>query len=87
MISPECLEKAWVLTRASEMGCLNPVMLEKTIVALQLLGHLAESGFARGSRDFPGCRRKGQPVRPAGGKESEHTRNRFLLAGCYVLAG
>jgi len=45
MISPECLEKEWILTRASEIGCLNPVMLEKTIVALQLLGHLAESGL------------------------------------------
>lgn len=27
------------------MGCRNPVMLEKTIIALQLLGHLAESGL------------------------------------------
>jgi len=34
MISPECLEQAWVLARASEMGCPNPVMLEKTIVAV-----------------------------------------------------
>lgn len=45
MISPECFEKAWVLKKASEIGCRNPVMLEKTIVALQLLGHLAESGL------------------------------------------
>src|SRR3990172_5719275 len=45
MISPGCFEKAWVLKKASEIGCRNPVMLEKTIVALQLLGHLAESGL------------------------------------------
>ncbi len=45
MISPECFEKPWVLKMASAMGCRNPVMLEKAIVALQLLGHLAESGL------------------------------------------
>ena len=45
MISRECFERQWVLKQASEIGCRNPVMLEKTIVALQLLGHLAESGL------------------------------------------
>jgi hypothetical protein len=45
MISPECFERQSVLKKASEIGCRNPVMLEKTIVALQLLGHLAESGL------------------------------------------
>ena len=45
MISLKCFEKQWVLKQASEIGCRNAVMLEKTIVALQLLGHLAESGL------------------------------------------
>ena len=45
MISLKCFEKQWVLKQASEIGCRNPVMLQKTIVALQLLGHLAESGL------------------------------------------
>ena len=45
MISPQCFEKQWILRQAAELECLNPVMLEKAIVALQLLGHLAESGL------------------------------------------
>jgi len=45
MISPECFGRQWILRQASEIECRNPVMLEKTIVALQLLGHLAESGL------------------------------------------
>jgi hypothetical protein len=45
MISPECSERQMILRKASEIGCQNPVMLEKIIVAHQLLGHLAESGF------------------------------------------
>jgi hypothetical protein len=45
MISPECFARTWVLQKAAEIDCRNPVMLEKTIVALQLLGHLAESGL------------------------------------------
>lgn len=45
MISPKCFEKQWVLKEATTVGCRNPVMLEKTIVALQLLGCLAESGL------------------------------------------
>jgi hypothetical protein len=45
MISPECLARTWVLQKAAEIGCRNPVMLEKTIVALQLVGHLAETGL------------------------------------------
>jgi hypothetical protein len=45
MISPECFERRMILRKASEIGCRNPVMLEKSIVALQLLGHLAESGL------------------------------------------
>jgi len=45
MISPECFGRQLVFKKASEMGCRNPVMLEKSIIALQLLGHLAESGL------------------------------------------
>ena len=45
MISPKCFERQWILEKASEIGCRNPVMLEKSIVALKLLGSLAESGL------------------------------------------
>ncbi len=45
MISPECFVRTWVLQKAAGIGCRNPVMLEKTIIALQLLGYLAESGL------------------------------------------
>ena len=41
MISPKCFERQWVLEKAAELGCRNPVMLEKSIVALKLLGSLA----------------------------------------------
>jgi len=39
------LFRTWILQKAAEVGCRNPVMLEKSIVALQLLSHLAESGL------------------------------------------
>ena len=45
MISRECFQKEWIQLRAKEAGSPNPIMLEKAIVALQLLGHLAESGL------------------------------------------
>ena len=45
MIARQCFVNQWVRTKASEIGCRNPIMLEKAIVALQLLGHLAETGL------------------------------------------
>ena len=45
MIARQCFVNEWVRAKASEIGCRNPVMLEKAIVALQLLGHLAETGL------------------------------------------
>jgi hypothetical protein len=45
MIARQCFVNEWVRAKASEIGCRNPVMLEKAIVALQLLGHLAETGI------------------------------------------
>jgi len=45
MIVRQCFVNEWVRAKASEIGCRNPVMLEKAIVALQLLGHLAETGL------------------------------------------
>lgn len=43
MISAECFQRKWILRHAKETGSRNPVMLEKAIVALQLIGHLVES--------------------------------------------
>jgi hypothetical protein len=45
MIARQCFVNEWVWAKASEIGCRNSVMLEKAIVALQLLGHLAETGL------------------------------------------
>jgi hypothetical protein len=41
MIPPECFEGQCILKKASEIGCRNPVMLEKSINALELLGSIA----------------------------------------------
>lgn len=45
MLHPQCFTAQWLEQQAAAMGSRNPVMLEKAIVALQLLGHLAESGL------------------------------------------
>ena len=45
MISSECFQREWVVRQAAETGSRNPVMLEKAIVALQLLGYLAETSL------------------------------------------
>jgi hypothetical protein len=45
MIHPQCLTKEWLQQQAEAIRSTNPVMLEKAIVALQLLGHLVESGL------------------------------------------
>ena len=45
MIHPRCFSTEWLKRQAETVGSSNPVMLEKAIVALQLVGHLAESGL------------------------------------------
>src|SRR5436190_24308810 len=45
MLHPQCFTKEWLKHQAEAVGSQNLVMLEKAIVALQLLGHLAESGL------------------------------------------
>ena len=45
MLHPQCFTTEWVRHQAQAVGSPNPVMLEKAIIALQLLGHLAESGL------------------------------------------
>jgi hypothetical protein len=45
MIAAQCFQREWILRQAGETGSRNPVMLEKAIVALQLLGHLVEAGL------------------------------------------
>src|SRR5438105_11148326 len=45
MLHPQCFTSEWLKQQAEAVGSRNPVMLEKAIVALQLLGHLAESGL------------------------------------------
>jgi hypothetical protein len=45
MLQPQCFTAGWLKQQAEAIGSRNPVMLEKAIVALQLLGHLAETGL------------------------------------------
>ena len=45
MIHPQCFTIEWIRRQSEAIGSANPVMLEKAIVALQLLAHLAESGL------------------------------------------
>ncbi len=45
MLHPQCFTQQWLKQQAQAIGSRNPVMLEKAIVALQLIGHLAESGL------------------------------------------
>ena len=45
MLHRQCFTAEWLKQQAEAIGSRNPVMLEKAIVALQLLGHLAETGL------------------------------------------
>ncbi len=45
MIAAVCFQRDWITRHAQSIGSRNPVMLEKAIVALQLLAHLVESGL------------------------------------------
>lgn len=45
MLHPQCFTAEWLKQQAEAIGSRNAGMLEKAIVALQLLGHLAESGL------------------------------------------
>jgi hypothetical protein len=45
MLNPDCFSRAWITRQSRILGCRNPIMLEKAIVALQLLGHLAEANL------------------------------------------
>jgi hypothetical protein len=45
MLSPDCLTPAWIRAKAGELKPVDPLLLEKCIHALALLGHLSESGL------------------------------------------
>src|SRR6266436_2100427 len=45
MLHPHCFTREWLGHQAEAIGCRNAVMLEKAIIALQLVGHLAEAGL------------------------------------------
>ncbi len=45
MLTPRCLKPDWILGKANELKPVDPLLLEKCIHALALLGHLAESGL------------------------------------------
>ena len=74
MISPECFARTWVLQKTAEVGCRNPVMLEKTIIALQLLGHLAESSLPFQFRGGSSLLLRLSPIRRLGASPERHPR-------------
>jgi hypothetical protein len=43
MIHPQCFKIEWIRHHNQTLRCVNPFMLEKAIVALQLLAHLAQT--------------------------------------------
>ncbi len=45
MLAPKCFTREWIERWSEDLDCRNPVMVEKAIVALQLVGHLVESGL------------------------------------------
>lgn len=45
MLSPKCFTREWIDRCTEELRCKNHNILEKAIVALQLVGHLAEVGL------------------------------------------
>jgi hypothetical protein len=44
-MSPSCFEPKWIRGKAKELQPVDPLLLEKCIHALALLGHLAETGL------------------------------------------
>lgn len=45
MLDKKCFSRDWIERCSRELGTSAQVLLEKAIVALQLVGHLAESGL------------------------------------------
>lgn len=65
MLHPQCFTREWLQRQAEAIGSRNLVMMEKAIVALQLLGHLAESGFpANNGKSFCSSPDKFIPLTP-----------------------
>ena len=45
MLSPNCFKPEWIRAKATELKPVDPLLLEKCVHALALLGHLSESGL------------------------------------------
>lgn len=45
MLAEKCFSREWIEQCSTELNCNNPILLEKAIVALQLVGHLVEAGL------------------------------------------
>ena len=45
MFHPEVYEKGWINQQRKHLGNCDPALLEKSIYALTLLGHLCRSGL------------------------------------------
>jgi hypothetical protein len=45
MLKENCFSRDWIDRCGIKLGCRNPILLEKAITALQLVGHLVETGL------------------------------------------
>lgn len=45
MLDQKCFTRQWIERHSKDMKCRNNVLLEKAILALQLIGHLVETGL------------------------------------------
>ena len=83
MISPQCFEKQWVFKKASEIGCRNPVMLEKSIIALNLLSLLAHTSRETCDQTVAGTgERIAAPGRAAVAMKALRLQERFFKEDC-----
>ncbi len=46
MIEPQCFERDWILAQRQKLGGVDPALLEKTILAFELLGRLTLNGLS-----------------------------------------
>jgi hypothetical protein len=48
MIDTHCFTSAWIQEQRERLGRVDPTLLEKTVLAFELLGQLAMNGLAFG---------------------------------------
>jgi len=64
-IDRQCLTKSWILGKAAELAPVEPVQLERCILAFELLGRIADAEIDDVNALLPGRRRLCTPRRGA----------------------